>query len=304
MNRKLTLIFPFASALLVALLFFINFPQEISRSPETRFRQQDSRQEILQTARENSARQLRMMRLRGGFNLILICPVLGLLFYLVHALEDARKRENLARNLAQKTVRDYDSRIHAVALDLHDDIAQTMFIALTSLETAPETSTRLIRESLHKLRALSRRLRPGEAVSLPLGLALEKLTHEYAASAPFQIQYSCQGTGGITLPPEMQIQIYRIVQESLTNAVKHSGADRVQVTVLGSYPLLAIRIADNGIGMPRRLPETGRISHLGIQSLRERAELLRGKLRIQSVGGKGTTVSLTIPAEQYWHDDS
>jgi two-component system sensor histidine kinase UhpB len=91
----------------------------------------------------------------------------------------------------------------------------------------------------------------------------------------------------------VELVLYRIAQESLTNALRHSEAGSVTVSLEGDADSVTLRVADDGKGMPAQLP----VGTAGIAGMRERALLAGGRLTIDSRRGQGTEVRLTIPVE-------
>jgi two-component system, NarL family, sensor histidine kinase UhpB len=95
------------------------------------------------------------------------------------------------------------------------------------------------------------------------------------------------------LPAEVELVLYRIAQESLTNALRHSDARSVTLSLEADAETVLLRVADDGKGMPERLPP----GTAGIAGMRERALLVGGRLTIESRPGQGTEVRLAIPVE-------
>jgi len=93
------------------------------------------------------------------------------------------------------------------------------------------------------------------------------------------------------LPQEVEDTLYRIVQEALTNVIKHAGATEVTVSVTREDGLLEVNIEHDGTGIDREVPSSG----YGLVGMRERAELVGGTVAIASEPGRGTRVSATIP---------
>ena len=102
------------------------------------------------------------------------------------------------------------------------------------------------------------------------------------------------------LPAEEQIHVYRIVQESLNNVVKHAKASQVQITVTRDRGSLNITVEDNGIGFrPDRIRRPSAVDHgFGLTGMSERARMLGGLVEIHSSPGSGTTVSVAVPLER------
>jgi signal transduction histidine kinase len=102
---------------------------------------------------------------------------------------------------------------------------------------------------------------------------------------------------GLHLNSDTEINLYRIVQEALHNIQKHSGANRVVVRIIASYPTIILRIEDNGKGFDKkvRLERSFAEKRMGVRSMEERASLLQGKIDIRSQVGKGTKIMVEIP---------
>ena len=121
--------------------------------------------------------------------------------------------------------------------------------------------------------------------------ALERLTAGFAEQTGIEVDLEA---GAITdrLPPEIETAIYRIVQEALTNVVKHSHAQRVSVLLTRSDGRIKAVIEDDGQGFD---PGAGMGDGVGLIGMRERIELLDGTLAVESSGTGGTTVALEVP---------
>jgi two-component system, NarL family, sensor histidine kinase UhpB len=96
------------------------------------------------------------------------------------------------------------------------------------------------------------------------------------------------------LPPDVELVIYRVAQESLTNALRHSGADAVTVSLEADAETLTLQVHDDGRGMPSELPS----DTAGIAGMRERALLVGGRLKLSPRPGGGTEVRLSIPVDE------
>ena len=95
------------------------------------------------------------------------------------------------------------------------------------------------------------------------------------------------------LPEEVELVLYRVAQESITNAIRHSNADTISLSLEGDTDFVTLRVRDDGDGMPRQLPS----GTSGISGMRERALLVGGRFSIESVPTRGTEVRLMIPLE-------
>jgi signal transduction histidine kinase len=153
------------------------------------------------------------------------------------------------------------------------------------------------------LRGLITELRPAALDQLGLEPALLALVDRLRASG-LDIDASIElaseaGNAPRRLTPELETAVYRLVQESLTNAVKHGAAGRAVVEVDDSGQQLRVIVRDDGTGFDPQTPTGG----FGLVGMRERAELLGGDLQIESSPGAGTTVTATLPVTRRDDDE-
>ena len=189
-----------------------------------------------------------------------------------------------------------------VAQELHDEIGQTLTAVTIRAERAADGDPALaaqalrqvadaVRESLDEVRRIARELRPEALDDLGLVNALIALCTRVGAQGGPRVRRELQGELP-PLPPDVELVVYRIAQEGLTNALRHSGADSVTVSLKADAETVTLSVTDDGEGMPPELPP----GTAGIAGMRERALLVGGRLSIESRPGQGTEVRLTIPA--------
>jgi signal transduction histidine kinase len=189
---------------------------------------------------------------------------------------------------------------------LHDAVGQTLtglrmeLAALASSPPADRTaleqrlaeSKQLAEETLRLVRDLAMGLRPSMLDDLGLGPALEYLARDVSrrSSTPVHAQID----GRLDSISDMQrISIYRIVQEALTNCVRHAKARSIRVTVHGDDQSIRLTVQDDGIGFDRAERGTG----LGLLGIGERVRELGGNLKITSGPGRGTLLEVKIPTD-------
>ncbi|MGH2763115.1 MAG: sensor histidine kinase [Thermoleophilaceae bacterium] len=210
-------------------------------------------------------------------------------------LESARREASRTALAAQEGER------LRVARELHDEIGQTLTAVTIQAERAADGDPALspaalrgvadsVRESLDEVRRIARELRPEALDDLGLVNALIALCSRVDAQGGPRVRRELQGTLP-SLSPDVELVVYRIAQESLTNAVRHSGARTVTVSLKGDADTVALAVADDGKGMPVELPG----GTAGIAGMRERALLVGGRLSIKSRPDEGTEVRLSIP---------
>jgi len=215
---------------------------------------------------------------------------------MMRRLEAERRRAGSAALAAQEEER------ARVARDLHDEVNQSLTGLLLRLEAAREAAPpelepelaetkALANQAMRELLSLARQLRPTALDDLGLAAAIAGLVErlgegEIEAAIEVEVNFS-------DLSDDAQLVVYRVAQEALSNAARHSGAAHVTVALRLGPEEVELTVADDGRGFAFAESERG----LGIGGMRERALLVGGELTLESRPGAGTTVRLTIPAE-------
>jgi two-component system, NarL family, sensor histidine kinase UhpB len=213
-------------------------------------------------------------------------------------LESARREASRTALAAQEAER------LRVARELHDEIGQSLTAVTIQAERAADGDPELaaealrrvadaVRDSLDEVRRIARELRPEALDDLGLVNALIALCTRLGAQGSLRVRRELQGKLP-PLPPDVELVVYRIAQESLTNALRHSDARSATVTLKADADTLTLQVADDGKGMPAQLPG----GTAGLAGMRERALLVGGRLSIQSRPDHGTEVRLTIPVDR------
>lgn len=226
-------------------------------------------------------------------------------------IDEIHYKEHVRRLLLQKIIKAQEEERKRVARELHDETGQcltSLLVGLKGLETMDSVAA--IREHIASLRELanstlqgvqylSRLLRPSALDDLGLVPALEKYAHDFCDRFGIAVDFHAHGMDWCRLPHEVEITLYRIVQEALTNVAKHSGATSVSVILKYDSNLkeVSVIIEDDGHGFDacRVITEA---SSLGLAGMRERAELIGGKMSIESSPERGTAVYVRVPIAQ------
>jgi two-component system sensor histidine kinase UhpB len=216
---------------------------------------------------------------------------------MMRRLEAERRRAGSAALHAQEEER------ARVARDLHDEVNQSLTGLLLRLEAAREaappeledelTETKaLANQAMGELLSLARQLRPTALDDLGLAAAIEGQVEQLRRG---EIEATLKTEGGFSdLGDDAQLVVYRVAQEALSNAARHSGARRVEVRLRRTEPGgVLLEVSDDGRGFAFDESERG----LGIGGMRERALLIGAELTIESRPDKGTTVRLAVPGE-------
>ncbi|MBY0111509.1 MAG: sensor histidine kinase [Phycisphaerales bacterium] len=190
-----------------------------------------------------------------------------------------------------------------IARDLHDELGQQLTAMLVTLQAVKESSTieqareraELAAQSgaagLREVRRISRGLRPLVLEDLGLGPAIERICEEFRGTGGPAIDLQIKLDPAHRFPPALETAVFRVVQESVTNAVRHADASRIGVQIEARAGELVVRIEDDGKGIePHRLEQS-----FGLAGIRERIESHDGRLHVRSVPAVGTTILAHFP---------
>ncbi|MCU0355266.1 MAG: histidine kinase [Cytophagales bacterium] len=238
----------------------------------------ETREELMHATRRQYVRRIEAQRLRTA--------------YVVQGQEEERKR---------------------LARDLHDGLGQ-MLTALklgienlgTGAELAPVTARRLadlkqlVSQTIGEVRAISFNLMPVVLNDFGIASALRLLTSQVSKNTGLSVTFSTNMEDR-RLSHEVEVALYRIAQESLNNTVKYANAKSVQVALTASRDKLRLVVADDGIGFDMaelRKKRQGNTARHGLSYIVERARLVNAKISVTSAPGRGTTVRVTLLAEE------
>lgn len=226
------------------------------------------------------------------------------------ALAATRERERAQREMLGRVIAAQEAERARVARDLHDQIGQSLTSVLLglrlvdgSISTDPpdlddvrartDEVRALVAEALEEVRQLAFDLRPTVLDDVGLVAALRRLAADLTERFGTRIELHLDGLDDETrLPAEFETVVYRVVQEALTNVVRHARATRAEVEISVDEQRARARIVDDGLGFD---VDPATLRSLGIAGMRERATLVGGRLEINSAPGQGTAVGLEVP---------
>ncbi|MET8505083.1 sensor histidine kinase [Streptomyces sp. NPDC004787] len=192
-----------------------------------------------------------------------------------------------------------ESERRRVARELHDEVGQTLTAVLLQFKSLADrvppalhedvvTAQETVRGSLDEVRRIARRLRPGVLEDLGLASALRALVSEFSApgvTVSHRLDSSLPGLG-----TETELVLYRVAQEAITNAARHSGGSRIELELrTAGARMVELTVTDNGTGLAHAAEGSG------LQGMRERALLLGATLSLGTPDSGGTTVRLRVP---------
>jgi signal transduction histidine kinase len=212
--------------------------------------------------------------------------------------------QRVARDALRRVVTAQELERRRLARELHDETGQALtsiLLGLRAVEDARGTDELgtaiagvrdLVRSTLLDVRRLAVELRPSVLDDFGLVAALERLTETFSEQSGLTVHFEPLIRGGERLPPEVETALYRIVQESLTNVVKHAHASTVSIVLARGDDSVSLVVEDDGVGFDPEIPSDGGIGLVGMQ---ERVALLGGRLSIESRPGAGTTFQAEVP---------
>jgi len=228
----------------------------------------------------------------------------------VRLAETFAARAAVAADLSTRVARDALRRVVAaqelerrrLARELHDETGQALTSILLGLRAVEEAGSdddrrragaelrELVVTTLQDVRRLAVELRPKALDDFGLVPALERLGETFAEQTGIHVELEAQLRE--RLPAEIETALYRIVQEALTNVVKHARARRVSILLMRKHASVSAVIEDDGLGFD---PGTTREGGLGLLGMRERLDLIDGRFDVESSPGSGTTIVAEVP---------
>jgi signal transduction histidine kinase len=211
--------------------------------------------------------------------------------------------ERIARDALRRVVEAQELERRRLSRELHDETGQALtsiLLGLRSLDESLETEDaraaaaglrELVVATLQDVRRLAVELRPSALDDFGLVAALEHLTASFQEQTGIQVDLGV-ALGEERLPGGVETALYRIVQESLTNVVKHARARRVSIALTRMQHSVKAVVEDDGQGFD---PENTREGGFGVVGMRERLSLLGGRLRVESSPGAGATIVADVP---------
>jgi signal transduction histidine kinase len=224
-------------------------------------------------------------------------------------LDEVKERtaaEQRVRELLRRIVNIQEEERRAIARELHDQLGQQLTALRLSLDPikqeawgreASRAKVEHFEEILRRLDSdvdmMAWRLRPPALDDLGLSAALEQFVREWSEHSDVEAKFHAAGLGGDRLPPEVEVNLYRITQEALNNIEKHAQAGNACVILERRDEQVMLIVEDDGKGFDP--DEKGGGGSMGLINMRERAALINGRLEIESAPGAGTTIFARVP---------
>jgi len=225
-----------------------------------------------------------------------------------NVLDTAADRSRRLREMAARVTAAAEEERRRLAGELHDGIAQSLAALNLRIRLARTAADPQVRElaldeisggisdAILELRRMARGLRPPALEMLGLAAAMSSHARSVGEAAGIAADIDADAVSGL-MPPDAELSLYRIFQESLSNVVRHSGASHVDIRLKRRGDTIALSVQDDGRGfdMKRAL---GDPSGLGLFGMQERAAFMGGTVEVRSDRGRGTTVLVSVPVQE------
>jgi len=226
--------------------------------------------------------------------------------------EQVRSGRERLQTLSRRLVEVQETERRYIARELHDEASQILIYLKYGLDLLKRDAhqpdaviagidevDRMASEVLDNLRRIAVDLRPASLDHLGLVPALRQYIEAVSDKHTLTIRFETRGVSG-RLPTEVETCFYRIIQEALTNVVRHAKADRVDILLDQNGDKIVSKVVDNGAGFDPI--EAMSRNRLGLFGMRERAEMLGGHLIVESQPGAGTKILVEIPYANSHHN--
>jgi signal transduction histidine kinase len=220
--------------------------------------------------------------------------------------EEVQERERIRQSLIEKIVHAQEEERKSISRELHDELGQSLLAMLLAFQSVCEehlipTTPRVafehrIRQLIEDVRRLAWGMRPSILDDYGLDSALARHVEEISVCSNIAIDYQYSASPGLgRLPREIEVTLYRIAQEAMTNVLRHARAEQVSAVVLQQKDEVTLLIEDDGCGFDPKTKTDDDDTSLGLTGMQERVALLGGTCAVESKTDQGTTIRVRIP---------
>jgi len=229
----------------------------------------------------------------------------------IEDISGQRQAEEHIHLLSRQLMQAQEDERQLISRELHDTVAQDLSVAKIKCDLIygellnsrrPEAQriqeiSGALQKTISGVRSMVYDLRPPGLEELGLVETVYQFCEDFTQMWGVPVDFQSAGLKNLKLDYINQINLYRLVQEGLTNIRKHAAAGRVTVKLTAAFPNIVLRIADNGRGfdVQKRAAAAGQEKRIGLRSMQERVKLLNGQMKLQSKLGQGTKVSIKLP---------
>lgn len=232
-------------------------------------------------------------------NRVLILTIAGLsLLFLITYLYRNRsyliKSKQLQEGFSQQLLISQEEERKRISKDLHDGLGQSLLLIKNKVVLSEDENTKhMVNNAIEEVRAISKALHPFQLEELGLTKALENIISQLDEHTSIFISSEITSLENL-FNQEQEVNIFRIVQESLNNIIKHADAEAARVEIKKTTNHIQLTVKDNGKGFDFS-EKYNDFSSLGLKTLKERTKFLKGTMKIDSEKNKGTQIDFIIP---------
>jgi signal transduction histidine kinase len=227
-------------------------------------------------------------------------------------VEDRKLAAEALATVSRRLIDAQEKERTRIARELHDDIGQRMAVIAIELDQLRKESADVpasVRMRLNQLReqaseiatdlhSLSHELHSSRLEYLGIAAAMRGFCNEFGKQQELEIDFKSEGLPD-SLDPNISLCLFRVLQESLNNSAKHSGARHFEVRLWGAFQAIHLTVGDSGVGFDRE--RSKHTTGIGLISMQERLKLLNGTFSIESSPKSGTTIHARIPLDSESH---
>ena len=226
-------------------------------------------------------------------------------------ISDRKESEERIHELSQQLMQAQEDERQMISRELHDTVAQDLSVAKMEcdlihnelLDEGLSEAQRIkgisaaLQKTISGVRNMAYDLRPPGLEKLGLVETIYRFCEDFTQMWGVPVDFQSAGVKNLKLDYGIQINLYRLIQEGLTNIRKHAIASRVKVKLAAAYPNIILRVEDNGRGfnVQERAASAAQEKRMGLRSMQERITLLNGEIKLQSKPGQGTKVTIKLP---------
>lgn len=205
-----------------------------------------------------------------------------------------KKEKELQESFSQQLLSSQEEERKRISKDLHDGLGQSLLLIKNKVALNSDNNTKnMFNDAIEEVRTISRALHPFQLEKFGITKAIQNIINEFDESSDIFISSEIDDISNI-LSPEKEVNLYRIVQESISNIIKHSEAEAARVEIQKEPKYIHVRIKDNGKGFDFSEKHND-FKSLGLKTLKERTKFLKGTMKVESEKNKGATLEFVIP---------
>ena len=229
----------------------------------------------------------------GSLGLISVFWIL----FLYKKNEYSKRKQFLQRIYSQNLIEAQENEKTKIARDLHDSVGQKLMLLTRNIKSLNDKNLeKLATSTLSELRSISRELHPESIENIGLTTAIKTLVNEFDQHTEHFFSMSIEDVDTYC-DTNMGIHIFRIIQESIANSIKHSKSTAISLKIQKIENLIYIKIEDNGTGFDIT-SELNKKNSLGLRTMLERTKILNGKFHIKNKKPSGTQTTISIPCQK------